>query len=87
MTPFLTAGAAGCFARGFAEGWIDSPKSNGLALRLAKPAGTDYASGVRMIMKSLGGIPLGRPAEPDEVADLLRSWLRIPQPRSPGPSM
>lgn len=24
-----------------------------------------------MIMKSLGGIPLGRPAEPDEVANLI----------------
>ena len=52
-------------------GWIASPKSNGLALRLAKEAGTDYAGGVEMIMKSLGGIPLGRPAEPREVADLI----------------
>jgi NAD(P)-dependent dehydrogenase (short-subunit alcohol dehydrogenase family) len=52
-------------------GWIASPKSNGLALRLAEEAGTDYAGGVEMIMKSLGGIPLGRPAEPREVADLI----------------
>jgi NAD(P)-dependent dehydrogenase (short-subunit alcohol dehydrogenase family) len=52
-------------------GWIASPKSNSLALRLAKEAGTDYAGGVEMIMKSLGGIPLGRPAEPQEVADLI----------------
>jgi NAD(P)-dependent dehydrogenase (short-subunit alcohol dehydrogenase family) len=52
-------------------GWIASPKSNGLALRLAKEAGTDYAGGVEMIMKSLGGIPLGRPAEPEEVANLI----------------
>lgn len=52
-------------------GWIASPKSNGLAVRLAKDAGTDYAGGVDMIMKSLGGIPLGRPAEPEEVAYLI----------------
>lgn len=52
-------------------GWIASPKSNGLALRLAKEAGTVYADGVEMIMKSLGGIPLGRPAEPEEVANLI----------------
>lgn len=52
-------------------GWIASPRSNGLALRLAKEAGTDYAGGVDIIMKSLGGIPLGRPAEPDEVASLI----------------
>ena len=52
-------------------GWIAGPKSNGLALRLAEGAGTDYAGGVDIIMKSLGGIPLGRPAEPEEVADLI----------------
>jgi len=52
-------------------GWIASPQSNGLAVRLAKEAGTDYAGGVDIIMKSLGGIPLGRPAEPEEVADLI----------------
>ncbi len=52
-------------------GWIASPKSNGLAIRLAKEAGTDYAGGVEIIMNSLGGIPLGRPAEPDEVANLI----------------
>ena len=52
-------------------GWIASPKSNGLALRLAEGAGTDYAGGVDIIMKSLGGIPLGRPAEPEEVANLI----------------
>jgi NAD(P)-dependent dehydrogenase (short-subunit alcohol dehydrogenase family) len=52
-------------------GWIASPQSNGLAVRLAKDAGTDYSGGVDIIMKSLGGIPLGRPAEPEEVADLI----------------
>jgi NAD(P)-dependent dehydrogenase (short-subunit alcohol dehydrogenase family) len=38
---------------------------------LAEGAGTDYAGGVDIIMKSLGGIPLGRPAEPEEVANLI----------------
>ena len=52
-------------------GWIANPQSNGLAVRLAKEAGTDYAGGVDIIMKSLGGIPLGRPAEPEEVANLI----------------
>jgi len=33
-----------------------------LAERLAKEAGTDYEGGKQIIMKSLGGIPLGRPA-------------------------
>ena len=34
-------------------------------------AGTDYEGGKRIIMQSLGGIPLGRPARPQEVADLI----------------
>ncbi len=52
-------------------GWIASPKSNGLALRIAEQAGIEYAAAVEVIMKSLGGIPLGRPAAPEEVADLI----------------
>ena len=42
-----------------------------LAERLAAEAGTDYEGGKEIIMKSLGGIPLGRPARPREVADLI----------------
>lgn len=52
-------------------GWIASPNSNGLALRIAEEAGIGYEEAVQVIMKSLGGIPLGRPAEPKEVADLI----------------
>jgi NAD(P)-dependent dehydrogenase (short-subunit alcohol dehydrogenase family) len=52
-------------------GWIASPNSNGLALRIAEEAGIGYAAAVEVIMKSLGGIPLGRPAAPEEVADLI----------------
>ncbi|MEH6717292.1 MAG: SDR family oxidoreductase [Aurantimonas endophytica] len=42
-----------------------------LAKRLAEQAGTDYEGGKRIIMDGLGGIPLGRPAKPQEVADLV----------------
>lgn len=52
-------------------GWIAGEASAGLAERLAREAGTDYAGGVKLIMDSLGGIPLGRPAEPEEVANLI----------------
>ncbi|MCX5577736.1 SDR family oxidoreductase [Kaistia terrae] len=52
-------------------GWIAGEASKGLAERLAREAGTDYAGGVKLIMDSLGGIPLGRPAEPEEVANLI----------------
>lgn len=52
-------------------GWIASPNANGLALRIAAEAGIDYAAAVQVIMNSLGGIPLGRPAAPEEVAELI----------------
>jgi len=52
-------------------GWIADPGSNGLALRIAEEAGISYDDAVQAIMNSLGGIPLGRPAAPEEVADLI----------------
>lgn len=54
-----------------APGWIETEASVRLAERLAGQAGTDYEGGKRMVMESIGGIPLGRPAEPQEVADLI----------------
>lgn len=52
-------------------GWIAAPEANGLALRIAEQAGIAYDAAIQVIMDSLGGIPLGRPAEPREVADLI----------------
>lgn len=52
-------------------GWIATEGSIRLAERLAREAGTDLEGGKRMIMDSLGGIPLGRPSTPDEVANLI----------------
>ncbi|MGV1872570.1 SDR family oxidoreductase [Agrobacterium rosae] len=52
-------------------GWIADPGANGLALRIAEQAGISYDAAVQVIMNSLGGIPLGRPAKPEEVADLI----------------
>ena len=52
-------------------GWVETEAAVALAERLAAQAGTDYEGGKRIIMQSLGGIPLGRPAKPQEVADLI----------------
>lgn len=54
-----------------APGWVETEASVALAKRLASEAGTDYEGGKAIIMASLGGIPLGRPAKPAEVADLI----------------
>jgi NAD(P)-dependent dehydrogenase (short-subunit alcohol dehydrogenase family) len=52
-------------------GWIETEAAVRLAERLADQSGTDYEGGKKIIMESLGGIPLGRPARPQEVADLI----------------
>lgn len=54
-----------------APGWIETEASVALAERLAQETGTDLAGGKRMIMDSLGGIPIGRPSKPEEVAGLI----------------
>lgn len=52
-------------------GWIETEAAVAMAERIAADAGTDYEGGRQVIMKSLGGIPLGRPATPREVAELI----------------
>jgi len=52
-------------------GWVETDAAVALAERLAQKAGTDYEGGKQIIMKGLGGIPLGRPAKPKEVAELI----------------
>lgn len=61
-----------------APGWVETAAAVALAERLAEQAGVDYAGGKRIIMDSLGGIPLGRPCRPDEVANLI-AFLASPQ--------
>jgi NAD(P)-dependent dehydrogenase (short-subunit alcohol dehydrogenase family) len=52
-------------------GWVETEAAIALTERLAAQAGTDYEGGKQIIMQGLGGIPLGRPAKPQEVADLI----------------
>ncbi len=54
-----------------APGWIETEASARLAERLAAEAGTDLEGGKRMIMDALGGIPIGRPSTPGEIASLI----------------
>ncbi|MCF3934119.1 SDR family oxidoreductase [Acuticoccus sp. M5D2P5] len=54
-----------------APGWIATESSLELAERLAQEAGTDLEGGKRIIMDGLGGIPIGRPSAPEEVASLI----------------
>jgi NAD(P)-dependent dehydrogenase (short-subunit alcohol dehydrogenase family) len=64
-------------------GWIETEAAVALADRLAAQAGTDYEGGKQMIMKGLGGIPLGCPAK-KEVADLIAFLVSSRAHRSRG---
>jgi len=52
-------------------GWIETEAAIALAQRLGEQSGGDIEFGKQQIMRSLGGIPLGRPSTPDEVASLI----------------
>lgn len=59
-------------------GWVETEASVALVERLAEQAGVDLEGGRQMVMNSLGGIPLGRPAQPAEVANLI-AFLASPR--------
>jgi NAD(P)-dependent dehydrogenase (short-subunit alcohol dehydrogenase family) len=53
----------------------------GLVNELAAKKLTDYEGARKALMDSLGGIPIGRPARPREVADLV-AFLASPRAAS-----
>lgn len=52
-------------------GWIETDGSVGLVTEIARKNGTDYEEAKKTLMDSLGGIPIGRPAKPKDVANLI----------------
>ena len=62
-------------------GWVETEAAVGLVNELAANKGTDYNGARKALMDSLGGIPIGRPARPSEVADLV-AYLASPRAAS-----
>jgi len=52
-------------------GWVETEGAVGLVAEIARKNGVDMASAKKIVMDSLGGIPLGRPCTPREVANLV----------------
>jgi len=52
-------------------GWIRTTAAVRMMERLAESSGTSIEEATQGVMNSLGGIPMGRPAEPQDVAELV----------------
>lgn len=54
-----------------APGFTETKSAQALLKRMAEEQDTDYNGARQALMESLGGIPIGRTARPDEVAELV----------------
>lgn len=52
-------------------GWIQTEAAIRMMERLAESSGDTIENATQQVMNSLGGIPMGRPAKPEEVAELV----------------
>lgn len=64
-------GPKGIRVNAVAPGWIHTTASEAMVKRLAAHAGSNEEAARQGIMNALGGIPIGRPAWPREVAELV----------------
>jgi NAD(P)-dependent dehydrogenase (short-subunit alcohol dehydrogenase family) len=64
-------GPKGIRVMSIAPGWVMTGSAKNFVGKLADDAGTDFETAKQNLMSDLGGIPIGRPANPEEVAELV----------------
>ena len=60
-----------CGSTRVAPGFVQTAGADGLVQRISDGEGIDRAAALQRVMDSLGGIPLGRPVQPAEAAELV----------------
>lgn len=71
-------GPAGVRVNVVSPGWIATEASGALLQRIAEGTGGTVEDARKSVLAALGGIPLGRAAEPEEVAELI-AFLASPR--------
>jgi NAD(P)-dependent dehydrogenase (short-subunit alcohol dehydrogenase family) len=52
-------------------GWINTTASKAMMERIAESSNITIEEATKSVMDALGGIPIGRPAQPEEIAELI----------------